>query len=163
VAQIIKAPNFDNFTTSDVRSSYITLKNDPSLDPVVVRRRLYAELLKLVKKGWLQKRNVNKKGATRFVKTTIFDANTLSQSSNKNIFTGPSGQIRQHNLAEKLKDYKKELLLNSGESNAYKEIYSDFPDLANKIEYQYNKAKENNTRILGKIRAIESLITQESL
>ena len=27
VAQIIKAPNFDNFTTSDVRSSYITLSN----------------------------------------------------------------------------------------------------------------------------------------
>ena len=40
VAKIIKAPNFDNFTTSDVRSSYIALKNDPSLDPIVVRRKL---------------------------------------------------------------------------------------------------------------------------
>ena len=56
VAQIIKAPNFDNFTTSDVRSSYITLKNDPSLDRVIVRKKLYAELLKLVKKGWLNKK-----------------------------------------------------------------------------------------------------------
>lgn len=163
VAQIIKAPNFNNFTTSDVRSSYITLKNDPSLDPIVVRRRLYAELQKLVAKGWLKKKNVNKKGATRFVKTTIFDANILSESFDKNIFKGSPSQIKQDNLAEKLKGYKTELLLNSGESDAYKEIYSDFPDLAAKIEYQYNKAKENNTRILGKIRAIESLITQENL
>lgn len=163
VAQIIKAPNFNNFTTSDVRSSYITLKNDPSLDPIIVRRRLYAELQKLVTKGWLKKKSVNKKGATRFVKTAIFDATTLNESSNQNLITGSSDQVKLNNLTEKLTHYKKELLLNSGESDAYKEIYTDFPDLADKIEYQYNKAKENNTRILGKIRAIESLITQENL
>ena len=40
VAQILSARNFDNFTTSEVRSSYITLKNDPSLDPVVVRKKI---------------------------------------------------------------------------------------------------------------------------
>ncbi|WP_058374937.1 hypothetical protein [Pseudoalteromonas translucida] len=55
VVQIIVAPNFDNFTTSEVRSSYITLKNDDSLDPVKLRKKLYAELLKLVKKGWLKR------------------------------------------------------------------------------------------------------------
>ena len=78
MAKIIKAPNFDNFTTSEVRSSYITLKNDPSLDPVVVRKKLYAELLKLVKKGWLVKKNTNKKGRTRFSKTKQFDADYLA-------------------------------------------------------------------------------------
>ena len=108
----------------------------------------------------VEEKNVNKKGATRFVKTTIFDANILNEPSNKNIFKGSPSQIKQDNLAEKLKDYKIELLLNSGESDAYKEIYSD---LADKIEYQYNKTEENSTRILGKIKAIESLITQENL
>jgi hypothetical protein len=163
VAQIIKAPNFNNFTTSDVRSSYITLKNDPSLDPIAVRRKLYAELLKLVKKGWLKKKNVNKKRATRFVKTEVFDVSMLNESTTKNLTTRSSEQVELGNLTKKLKHYKKELLLNNGEADAYKEIYSEFPDLADKIQYQYNKAKENNTRILGKIRAIEGLITQENL
>ena len=49
VAQIITAPNVDHFTTSDVRSAYIALKNDPSIDPIVIRRKVYAELLKLEK------------------------------------------------------------------------------------------------------------------
>ena len=55
VAQIIVATNFDHFTTSDVRSAYFALKSDPSLEPSNVRRKIYAELLKLVKKDWLKK------------------------------------------------------------------------------------------------------------
>tara|TARA_R110002050_G_C8816209_1_gene504027 strand:+ start:290 stop:532 length:243 start_codon:yes stop_codon:yes gene_type:complete len=68
VAQIIVAKNFDHFTTGDVRSSYLALKNDPSLNSSSVRRKIYAELLKLVKKGWLKKLVSNKKGLTSFSK-----------------------------------------------------------------------------------------------
>ncbi|MFT6345278.1 MAG: hypothetical protein ACJAWQ_002360 [Paraglaciecola sp.] len=77
VAQIIVAINFDHFTTSDVRSAYMALKKDPSLEPSNVRRKIYAELLKLVKKGWLKKSIPKNKGPTRFSKTDYFDVNTM--------------------------------------------------------------------------------------
>ena len=93
VAQIIKAPNFDNFTTSDVRSYF--------------------------------------------------------------------KEEKQKNLIAKLNHYKAELLLNIGESEAYKELYSEFPELVEEIQPQFNKARDNNTRILGKIRAIEGLLEQD--
>jgi hypothetical protein len=54
------------------------------------------------------------------------------------------------------------LLLNMGESEAYKELYSEFPELIDEIQPKYNKARDNNTRILGKIRAIEGLMDQDS-
>ena len=54
VAQIIVVANFNHFTTSDVRLAYLALKNDPSLESSTIRRKIYAELLKLVKKGWLK-------------------------------------------------------------------------------------------------------------
>lgn len=162
MAQIIKAPNFDNFTTSDVRSSYITLKNDPSLDPVVVRRKLYAELLKLVKKGWLKKKNVNKKGSTRFGKTELFDANALTKNAPTEVTAKSfSDSPKPHTLAAKLNHYKAELLLNIGETEAYKEIYAEFPELVDDIQPQYNIARDNNTKILGKIRAIEGLMKHD--
>ena len=69
VAQIIVAKNFDHFTTSDVRSAYLALKNDSTLDPSTVRRKIYAELLKFVKKSWLKIVTSKKKGLTRFNKT----------------------------------------------------------------------------------------------
>ena len=63
-------------------------------------------------------------------------------------------------LVDKLNHYKMELLLNLGESEAYKELYTEFPELGNDIQPHYNKARDNNTRILGKIKAIECLLEQ---
>ncbi|WP_259400091.1 hypothetical protein [Pseudoalteromonas sp. SG45-5] len=160
VAQIIKAPNFDNFTTSDVRSSYITLKNDPSLDRVIVRKKLYAELLKLVKKGWLNKKSTGRKGFTRFSKTELFDSECLNILQVNKPISKMFKEDKNKNLTAKLNLYKADLLLNIGESEAYKELYSEFPELVDEIQPQFNKARDNNTRILGKIRAIESLLKQ---
>lgn len=155
-------PNFDNFTTGDVRSSYITLKNDPALEPVVIRKKLYAELLKLVKRGWLKKTPSSKKGLTRFSKTELFDGQQLPTSDDEPSLTKIE-TTKQKLLMNKLNHYKAELLLNIGETEAYKDIYTEFPDLIDEIQPQYNEAMDNNSRILGKIRAIESLIKQENM
>ena len=162
VAQIIVATNFDHFTTSDVRSAYLALKSDPSLVPTTVRRNIYAELLKLVKKGWLKKLASNKKGFTRFNKTDIFDVNAITKLAQFDVTNSSEKQgDKQVKLLGKLNHYKAELLLNIGESEAYKELYSEFPELVDELQPQYNKARDNNTRILGKIRAIEGLLKQD--
>jgi hypothetical protein len=159
VAQIITAPNVDHFTTSDVRSAYIALKNDPTIDPIVIRRKVYAELLKLEKKGWLKKLISNKKGLTRFSKTKLFDANKLPiETTNNTSKIKPAESDKLQHLITKLNHYKAELLLNIGEAEAYKELYTEFPELVDEIQPQYNKARDNNTKILGKIRAIEGLL-----
>ena len=162
VAQIIVATNFDHFTTSDVRSAYLALKNDSSLDPSNVRRKIYGELLKLVKKGGLKKLISKKKGLTRFSKTKSFDVKAITITV-KCESTNPleKHDDKQGQLLGKLNHYKAELLLNIGESEAYKELYSEFPDFVDEIQPQYNKARDNNTRILGKIRAIEGLLKQD--
>ena len=162
VAQIISAPNFDHFTTGDVRSAYLALINDASLEPSTVRRKIYAELLKLVKKGWLNKVISKKKGLTRFSKTDNFDVQAITFKA-KCEPTNPvkKGDDKREQLLGKLNHYKSELLLNLGESEAYKELYSEFPELVDELQPQYNKARDNNTRILGKIRAIEGLLKQD--
>lgn len=159
VAQIIIATDFNHFTTSDVRSPYLTLKNDSSLKPVDARRRIYAELLKLVKKGWLTKVKPSGKGFTRFIKTTKFDEGVLREICEPNTSVTVLTD-KKSPLVDKLNHYKTELLLNLGESEAYKELYTEFPELGNDIQPHYNKARDNNTRILGKIKAIECLLEQ---
>lgn len=161
VAQIIVVTNVDNFSTSDVRTAYMALKNDPSLDSIKVRKSIYAELLKLVKKGWLKKKSSNTKGPTRFNKTELFDVNNLAMKSDVNELKLSPTVNNQQRLLTKIKHYKAELLLNIGESEAYKELYSEFPELVDELQPHYNMARDNNTRILGKIRAIEGLLKQD--
>lgn len=161
VAQIIATTNFDHFTTSDVRSAYFVLKNDLTLDATNVRRFIYAELLKLVKKGWLNKLASNKKGNTRFHKTELFNGKEIALLATSVTDSVSTGNDKHDKLLAKLNHYKAELLLNIGESEAYKDLYSEFPELVDEIQPQFNKAKDNNTRILGKIRAIEGLLEQD--
>ena len=161
VDQIIVATNFDHFTTSEVRSAYLALKSDPSLEPSNVRRKIYAELLKLVKKSWLKKSIPKNKGPTRFSKTDEFDVNTIVLKGKREDPPSVKNGNKQGLLLGKLNHYKAELLLNIGESEAYKELYSEFPELVDELQPQYNKARDNNTRILGKIRAIERLLKQD--
>lgn len=159
VTQIIIETDFNHFTTNDVRSPYLTLKNDSSLKPVDARRKIYAELLKLVNKGWLTKVKPSGKGFTRFIKTVKFDEGVLrgkcEQTISATVLTD-----KKSPLVDKLNHYKTELLLNLGESEAYKELYTEFPELGNDIQPHYNKVRDNNTRILGKIKAIECLLEQ---
>jgi hypothetical protein len=164
VAQIIATTNFNHFTTSDVRTTYLVMKNDPSLDPTIVRRKIYAELLKLVKKGLLEKLiPKNKKGPTRFSKTALFDVEQLqSQTEFEPTEVIKDIDKKKEQLLGRLNIYKADLLLNMGESEAYKELYSEFPELIEEIQPKYNKARDNNTRILGKIRAIEGLMDQDN-
>lgn len=115
----------------------------------------------MVKKGWLNKKSSNIKGLTRFSKTELFDVKKLlANSDNEKSIATPTVDHQQHLLA-KLKHYKAELLLNIGESEAYKELYSEFPELVDDIQPQYNAARDNNTRILGKIKAVEGLLSKE--
>ena len=160
VSQIIVATNFDHFTTADVRSLYLSLKNDSALDRSVVRRHIYSELLKLVKKGWLTRVVAKKKGFTRFSKTGLFDPNVLKAINTENSIPKVFEEGKQKKLIAKLNHYKSELLLNIGESEAYKEVHSEFPELVEEIKPESNKAKDNNTIILGKIRAVEGLLGQ---
>ena len=164
VAQIIAASNFDHFTTSDVRLAYFALKKDLSLEPTSVRRFIYAELLKLVKKDWLKKLVSSKKGFTRFHKTELFDSNEIALLATVKIKdSANSHDDKQGKLLAKLNHYKAELLLNIGESEAYKDLYSELPELVDEIQPKYNKARDNNTKLLGKIRAIEGLLNQDKL
>jgi hypothetical protein len=162
VAQIIVAKNFVHFTTSDVRSAYLVLKSDPTIEPSTLRRKIYGELLKLVKKGWLKKIMSKTKGLTRFSKTEFFDAEAITLKTKcEETNSLYEYDEKQKHLLGKLNHYKAELLLNIGESEAYKELYSEFPYFVDEIQPQYNKARDNNTRILGKIRAIEGLLKQD--
>jgi hypothetical protein len=159
LALIISAPNFDHFTISDLCSAYIFLKKPKNLDPIVVHRKLYPELLKLVNKGFLKKLGTNQKGLIRFNKTELFTTKALSlEVINKQSTPKLVDEKKQKYLIKMLTGYKAELLLNIGKIEAYNELSLELPKLVTEIQPKYNNTRDNNTKLLGKIKAIEDLL-----
>ena len=54
VAKIISAPNFDSFSSLEVRAAYLTLHEDKSISANDARKFIYRDLIKLTDKGWLK-------------------------------------------------------------------------------------------------------------
>jgi len=162
IGQIISAPNFDHFSAVELRAAFITLHSDKNLMPSDARRFVYAELVKLVNIGWLRKTVSKKKEITKFIKTNLFNASKITYScteeSNDNCQSNPSDKTIQDSLLERLNQYKNELLISYGESGEYKKLCNEFPDLYEFLQPQYNNVREKNSRLLGKIKAVENLI-----
>lgn len=164
LGQIMSAPNFDHFSAVELRAAYITIHPDKNLIPSDARRFVYAELVKLVNNGWLRKTVSKKKEITTFIKTSLFNVNEITYSSpeefNDNKQTNSPDKPIQESLRERLNQYKNELLISYGESNEYKKLCDDFPDLYELLQPKYNSAREQNSRLLGQIKAVEKLINE---
>lgn len=164
---ILSMPNIDCFSTVEIRTAYVALNKDPLLNPSMVRRHIYTEIIKFVKKGWLKKLVSQKKGITRFVKTDLFYLQEFNITPAPVVIdkvdpiNKPSDVIISDNLLSRLNSYKSILLEGLGEAEEYKNLRNEFPKMHNSLLEKYNAVREKNTRLLGKIKAIENLINQQ--
>jgi len=164
VTQIVCASNVDHFLAVEVRTAYLALLDDKSFDPNKARRFVYAELMKLVKQGWLKKSVSKKKEATSFIKTELFDAALLIKNAGINL---SKNEVLNHKydetfgeLINRLNHYKNDLLAGLGEVDEYKRLCEQFPSLQKELQPKYNNAREANSKLIGCIKAIESVIEE---
>lgn len=166
VGRIIAFECINHFSAIEIRTAYIALSNDPSMNKNDARRYIYTELLKLVKKGWLKKSVSKKKEITSFIKTDLFDLAAFVVNSDISVVKVIDVELNAlspllETLTERLKDYKNELLTGLGEADEYKRICEQFPSLQPKLQPKYNKLREYNSKLLGSIKAVENLIYNE--
>ena len=92
-----------------------------------------------------------------FISEAIFNIDKKSDEEvlKKNI---PCSDTVIKILIEKIQKYKSQLLSSMGESDEYKELYTDFPHLKAPLQDSYNNAREINSKLHGRIKAIETLI-----
>jgi hypothetical protein len=163
VGRIIAIECIDHFSALEIRTAYIALKNDPSINKNDARRYIYTELLKLVKKGWLKKSVSKKKEITSFIKTEMFDPVAIDVNPEKYVEKKKDAELEEtpplgEALSERLNHYKNELLTGLGEAEEYKRLCEQFPKLKSRLQPRYNEVREHNSKILGSIKAVENLI-----
>lgn len=157
--QIIVLKNIDHFSAVEIRTAYLAIKKDEQLDPAFVRRFVYEELLKLVKRGWLIKRTSDKKGVTRYIKTNLFEPHSfeIAVNSNKDEGLGSVGSYSKE-LSSSLKKHNTELLEGLGELELYFTLWEKYPSKKNELKVKYIATKERNHILQGKINAIGELL-----
>ena len=171
---ILSSPNFDKFTVLELRSAYMSCLTTNEMDKNSAQRYVYRNILKLQKKGLLNRKDSKTTKKTTYVKTELFNsaifevenASAISiadlpdtdESSGKQ--TSTANNLVQ-TLINQLHEFNAELLINLGEREQYKSLCQEYPQLKEPLQESYNLARNNFEKIKGHIKALNTAIEIE--
>jgi len=164
---ILLTESFNNFSVLELRSAYLAIVSNPTRGKVEARKFVYRHILRLEKKGLLERQYSEKRDRTFYSKSKQFSPDKFHllenpQECSESEVKEEENEGIKKNLISKLNKYRLELLTSIGETDEYKSLCNQFPQLTENLQERYNHARDNGSKILGRIKALESLINQQS-
>ncbi len=163
---VLSRSDFDNFTVLEFRDAYLKIVDGKTMNKLEARLFVYRNVLRLLKKGFLKRIDAEDKRKIKYLKTVKFHEASLvndEEPSSVNEYgeqtSGDRGLLNK--LTEKLQRYKLEMLSHVGESEEYKSLYSEFPQMKEVLQERYNNARDESSKLLGRVKALEMLIEQQ--
>jgi len=157
---------FDNFTVMQLRDEYIKIR-DSNENIIKIRQFVYRQVLRFVRLGLLKKNVAANSREATYSKTKKFSNTLFKPSTFRKKITQASPEptvIRDNLIAiqERLKQYQIDLLASVGESEEYMRLYRTNPEFKSFLEFEYLKARDKSSKLLGQIKAVKSVLTHYS-
>ncbi|EIK9884160.1 hypothetical protein LKW57_002142 [Salmonella enterica] len=158
---------FDAFTVKSLRDKLLQ-QSDEAKSCVDDRKAIYRTLIAMVKRGELCKKVATNPRDSTFHKTPKFtpvsspdllgtaDVPDTVSATHLHIERG-QGSVKY--LESQLKEYQISLLVSIGESEEYKTLFAALPTMSTELEDLYIKAREKSSTLLGKITAINNVLS----
>ena len=164
---ILNQHEADGIKITDVRDELLNRCSDENLHSADTRRWINGKFSTLVNKGVLTRKRLPNSKKHTFEKTPYFEEyiTTHSQALPKNKAVLPTSETvadKNNSLNVELESYRQTMLSQLGEIEEYRRIREDYPELGEAAATEFKQAVDDNYRMLGRMRAIEKLITKTS-
>lgn len=154
------------FSNTEIRDAYLAkIPKDQRPGRNQLRKHIYNELLRLESAKIIERHEGSTGRGCKF----IYHSKTsgISMKEKHSPFGAADKQIdssmddeTQRALQEELSQRKVELIASIGEAEEYQRLYTKYPALRSAVEAQYLLSRERSTKLLGQLRAVESVITK---
>lgn len=165
---ILKKESFDSFTVIELRNKYMN-ESKEDLCASETRKFIYKQILRLVNLGLLVKKGIKNSQDSTYKKTSLFghaslEINSRPLSIARNKQAQPSEVIviesdTLKTLRNTLKEYQVDMMASIGESEEYIRLFAAYPEMKVQLKSQYHIARERSSKLLGQIKAIETVIS----
>ena len=155
----------EEFSVDRFTETYMALDGCPHVIKKSARQYIYRNMLRLLSNGELEKmKGQNGWPIYRFTKKfqarpTPSDAVEPSAAPVK---TPPNTRDELKNLRERLKVIKLEMLTAMGEVEEYNTLESELPGMKKLTQKLAAESRDRCSKLLGKVKAIETLLNAES-
>lgn len=160
VLKVLKTLNDGSFTVDQITKMYLAEGSETHETKKSARQFIYRTILRLIKSGEMARLDGNK-GWPKYKLTDKFQLRlspSVIQPSAPPTHRVQSASSNQ-NLTERLNAHKMELLTAMGEVEEYDAICKDMPNLKEDIQSLYDDSRDRCSRILGRVKALESLLS----
>lgn len=142
----------DGFLVVELRDAFVSI-GDSYVDLDDARRKVYRQLLRLVKNNWLRVEGAGQQ--KRYFQTDSFKALQIETASNKvTSSTLPDYSVLKHERNQ----YKGELEIVFGEINEYQSLCRRFPELEPRLLPLLEQAREHSAQLLGSVNVLTSVL-----
>jgi hypothetical protein len=164
ILSILKKEPFNHFTVIQLRDAFMQNSNE-TCDSNQARKFIYKQILRFVKMGVLKKSGVKGSHDATYSKSELFykidfldkgKTEILPLSDTKCEQTSKFEYIEEE-LERSIQEYQVDMMAAIGESEEYMRLFKQFPEMKQQLEEQYLIARENSSKILGKITALNNI------
>jgi len=159
---LLVSSKHDIFTVMELTNAYLKLPSCHDLKKVAARQFVVRNIQRLDDKGFLDKIGGVGSRTTRYRLNDSFSKDCVITGKPHRPIVSSIDIVPVDfaiGLEEKLKAHKLELLSTVGEIEEYELIGSETPQRREHIQELYNHARDHYSKMLGRIRALESLIS----
>ncbi|WP_091855154.1 MULTISPECIES: hypothetical protein [Marinobacter] len=154
---------FSNTEIRDLYLSRIPHGQRPSANQL--RKHIYRELLRLEAADLIERYEGATGRGCKFIYRLEHDGAALVARSSPYLTEDKQGESTmdretRHSLQEELSNRKVELIASIGEAEEYQRLYNKYPALRSAVKTQYLESRERSTKLLGHLRAVESVIAK---
>ncbi len=166
IVDIISREYFNYFTISELKNDYMNISLDNC--PIATRKYIYRQVLRLLKCGALIKKGKKNSHSATYQKTNLFNDICFIKISPKPLLKLQSDftqinsrtEYRFNNELEiTLQEYKIDMMLLIGESEEYTRLLKTYPEMKYSLKAEYLNARNNSSKLLGKIKAISTVLS----
>lgn len=161
VLAFIRSLSDKQFSISALNDAYLSSPNCQHSDPKISRQYLYRHIMKSMDQGILlcQDSKTSKAILYSLAPNVIEPIEKKVESKAQENLSQQSSTIDVcERIREKIKIHKLSLLKSIGEAEAYKEWSEEMPTSRRDIQEKYNTARDESSKLLGKVGAYESLL-----
>jgi len=158
------------FTVHDLTEAYL---NDPASlhdSKKAARQFVYRNMLRLIDNGELTRVVVDSgwplyrltpQFLIRLPKPMVRISNGVVPETSP-VNTPATKENPRQSLQERLNRHKLEMLSAMGETEEYDAICSEIPELRDDVQPLYNQSRDKCSKLLGRVKALESLLARET-
>lgn len=177
--QILQSQHPKEFTVRKLRDEYAQSLKESTVSLTEIRKYIYTQIRRMLRIGWITY------GPVRAKRNQVYHLHSFPENMNLVLVKSPisrpfikgvegnSKNIKKiiiedyffienkeegEYLSLMIDDIKFRITSSLGELECYQKLMKDLPQIKEKVEKEYDKAQEENLRLMGQLNAIEKII-----